>query len=204
VAAITVALLVACASSTPEVSIGVTTTPSPAATAPATPTPPLSAPLTSVPTLIQPTATSAPSPTPTPAQPPAPTLALDTAIVTVGEGRFTVEVADDPGELTRGLSYREALPADAGMWFDMGVEDDVAFWMFEMRFPIDIVWISEDLAVVDVTHEAPAPDPGAEPSDLPLYSPDVPARYVLEINGGLARALGIESGILVAFEDGPA
>ena len=74
-----------------------------------------------------------------------------------------------------------------------------SFWMLRMRFPIDIVWISEGCAVVDITVEAPAPDPDTPTSDLPTYSSSSPAGYVLEINAGKAAEHGIEIGDVVRF-----
>ena len=84
------------------------------------------------------------------------------------------------------------------MWFDLGSERRATFWMREMRFPLDIVWIDGSLRVVHVTHEAPVPVPGTAETDLPRYDAGgVPVRYVLEIGAGLARRLGIERGAAV-------
>ena len=61
------------------------------------------------------------------------------------------------------------------------------------------MWISESCAVVDVTAEAPAPDPDAQSPNLPTYSSSSPAGYVLEINAGKAAEYGIEAGVPVRF-----
>ena len=124
----------------------------------------------------------------------------DFVVVIVGSGRFFAEVADDPDERSQGLSGRDSLAIDTGMWFDRGVERVGPFWMRDMRFPIDMVWVSEGLEVIGVTHEAPPPAPGTPDSDLPLYGIDAAVRYVLEINAGLARTLGIEPGVRVTLE----
>ena len=73
------------------------------------------------------------------------------------------------------------------------------FWMKDMHFPLDIVWIGADCRVVDVTLNALPPAPGQTLEELPLYSPKLPAQYVLEINAGEAQAKGIEAGSPVAF-----
>jgi uncharacterized membrane protein (UPF0127 family) len=73
------------------------------------------------------------------------------------------------------------------------------FWMFKMRFPLDIVWVSAECAVVDVTANVPAPDPDAPASELTLYSPASEAAYVLEINAGEAAQRGIQIGDSVRF-----
>ena len=73
-----------------------------------------------------------------------------------------------------------------------------------MRFPIDIVWVDDQFGVVHVTHSAPAPEPGADETLLPTYSPGAtPVRYVLEIGAGLARELRIEPGATVRVSPAP-
>ena len=76
------------------------------------------------------------------------------------------------------------------------------FWMREMEFSLDIVWISAGCKVVDISVNVPAPEPETPLKDLPRYSPESPAKYVLEINGGEAEALGLGVGDPVEFLDG--
>jgi uncharacterized membrane protein (UPF0127 family) len=163
---------------------------------------------TPTPTLLQTPTDPAPAiatPTPatvvTPTESPQATVGTnDQLLVRVGRGTFTVDVADDGAERATGLSGRDSLASDAGMWFAYPMAVQTSFWMRDMRFPIDIVWVDNSLKVVGVSHEAPAPAEGATISDLPLYSVGVPIRYVLEINAGLARNLGIETGTLVSLD----
>ena len=150
------------------------------------------------PTLV-PTPTLALAPTATPGPTATPMLAPGRWLVEVGGGRFSVEVADDAEERTRGLSGRATLADGAGMWFDLGVSREARFWMREMLIPLDMVWVDEGLEVVAVTADVPFPVWGTATSDLPLYGPDGLVRYVLEINAGLARATGIEPGMQVSI-----
>lgn len=73
------------------------------------------------------------------------------------------------------------------------------FWMYHMKFNLDFVWIGEDCAVADIHRDVPRQADGQRPSDLPRYSPAVPVLYNLEINAGLADALGIDIGDKVTF-----
>ena len=142
-----------------------------------------------------------PSATPTPTADPL-DAGLATVEVEVARGRFTAVVVDTPLPRARGLSGRDALAPSRAMWFDMGLAEPATFWMRGMRFPIDIVWVDADLRVVHVTYEAPVPPEGASEVDLPRYTPvDVDMRYVLEINAGLARELGIEPGAQVTLSE---
>ncbi len=116
-------------------------------------------------------------------------------MVQVGPAEFFVLMAVTPEERAQGLSGRPSLPLDWGMWFDLGQPTVSSFWMREMRFPLDMVWIDASLRVVEVTHEVPVPAPGTPEQELPLYNAgSTPVRYVLEINGGLAREMGIAPG----------
>ena len=116
---------------------------------------------------------------------------------------FVAEVVSTPSERTQGLSGRESLAPQSGMLFVFEGGLASSFWMKEMRFSLDFVWISQDCLVADITHSVPAPSPQTPLSDLPMYSSERPAAYNFEINGGEAADLGIEVGDVVRFIDLP-
>jgi uncharacterized membrane protein (UPF0127 family) len=148
---------------------------------------------------LTPTLAPTMSPTLAPTVASAPTRPPGRWLVEVGEGRFSVEVADDAEERRQGLSGRATLADGAGMWFDLWVAREARFWMREMLIPLDMVWVDAGLEVVAVTADVPFPVEGTATSDLPLYGPDALVRYVLEINAGSARAMGIEPGMQVSI-----
>lgn len=104
-----------------------------------------------------------------------------------GQARFSVELADDPAERSRGLMNRESLSASAGMLFVYEEPQHAQFWMKNTLIPLDMIFI-DATGVVTRIHE------NAIPLDLTAIDggPDVTA--VLEINGGMARTLGISVG----------
>ena len=112
---------------------------------------------------------------------------------------FPVELAADPDTRIRGLSGRASLDSGTGMLFVFENSERFRFWMKEMQFSLDIVWISSGCTVVDVSVDVPFPDPSTPSNDLPRYSPEGTAKYVLEINGGEAAALGVGAGDPVKF-----
>ncbi len=120
-------------------------------------------------------------------------------LVIVGETEFPVELALTPEQQAQGLSGRETLVPGTGMLFVYQRDEQYTFWMKEMRFPLDIVWIGAECQVVDLTLDAPQPEPGQTLDQLPRYSPSAPAQYVLEINAGESPAAGIEPGASVEF-----
>jgi len=134
----------------------------------------------------------------TAANPTTATKASDLATVTVGDSSFTVELAATPEERSQGLSGRPNLAAGTGMLFVFQQEGSYAFWMKDMRFPLDMVWIDAQCLVVDITRNAPPPEPEQALSDLPTFGPSVPVVYVLEINAGESEA-GIRPGSRAVF-----
>ena len=86
-----------------------------------------------------------------------------------------------------------------GMLFVFARTRLAAFWMKEMRFPLDFVWVGEDCTVVDITSDVPNPPLGTADSILPTYGPAVPVAYNFEINAGEASRYEINIGDRVSF-----
>ena len=126
---------------------------------------------------------------------------LPIGAVTIAGTQFSVEIAANSDARSTGLSYRDSLQPNAGMLFLMPREGVQTFWMKEMRFPLDIVWIGADCRVTGLTLDIPFPAPGTASSDLPRYKSPDGTLYVLEINAGLAAELGITEGTEATFID---
>jgi uncharacterized membrane protein (UPF0127 family) len=111
---------------------------------------------------------------------------------------FAVELADTTEERTLGLMHRKSLPADRGMLFVFDEEKVYPFWMKNTLIPLDIIWISAGKEVVFVSRDTPP----CVSNPCPLVTPDAPAKYVLEVNAGIAESLGIEPGDVVSISLG--
>ena len=157
-----------------------------------------------------PTATPAPIATPTATEAPSPTAtAATTALlppalptgptVVVGGTVFSVDIASTPEEKRIGLSGREGLAPASGMLFLYASGRPYQFWMKDMLFAIDIVWIAPDCTVGDITYELQPPRAGAPDSEVLRASPSVEAAHVLEIVAGASRDLGLSRGDPVRF-----
>ena len=146
-----------------------------------------------------------PPPTvPAPTSSPVPTVTdapVTGPVVRVDQTDIPVELAVNPEERIRGLSGRASLSTGTGMLFIFEVEGRLRFWMREMEFPLDMIWIGAKCQVVDISVDVPPPEPETSLNDLPRYSPSAPAMYVLEINGGEAETLGLGAGDPVEFRD---
>ena len=85
----------------------------------------------------------------------------------------------------------------AGMLFVYDSPKTPDFWMKNMHFPLDILWIGADCRLVDFSRNVPPPAPGTKSSDLERYRPSADIQYVLEVNAGAAA--GIRVGNTVEF-----
>lgn len=104
-----------------------------------------------------------------------------------GKARFTVEVADDAAERSRGLMFVEEMAQSEGMLFVYPEPERPFFWMKNTLIPLDMIFADAD-GVVTRIHE------NAIPGDLTGIDGGEGVQFVLEINGGLSRRLGIEEG----------
>lgn len=86
-----------------------------------------------------------------------------------------------------GLMYRKQMDSNHGMLFVFPDEDLRSFWMRNTYLPLDIIFISATRKVVSVSENATPLTDTARPSEGP-------AKYVVEVNAGLAKTWGITKG----------
>jgi uncharacterized protein len=102
-----------------------------------------------------------------------------------------LEVADTPQKQTTGLSQRSSLAQDRGMLFVFQKPDNYSFWMKDMRFPIDIIFLKGE-KVVSIYNDIQPQLHKENAANLTIYSPEVPSDRVIEINAGLAKKYGLK------------
>ena len=103
---------------------------------------------------------------------------------------FKVKIADTPQERARGLMYKTSLKENEGMLFVFNKPGIYGFWMKNTLIPLDIIWLDENYKVVHVKENA---QPCLN-ENCPIFKNSMPAKYILEINSGLSKKLGIEIG----------
>lgn len=121
----------------------------------------------------------------------------ETATVTIDGVRLDAEIADTEQLRTRGLSYRNELQPDTGMLFVYQSASTRSFWMYEMRFCLDIVWIAEGEVVGAAENACPAARPGDE---IPRFRSPEPAQFVLEVGAGWMEEHRLGAGSLVEID----
>ena len=178
--------------------IPTTAAPPPTATATPAPTPLATTAPTPMPTAV-PTATAAPTPTLEPPPTPEPTPTPNVPLVHIGNTAYVVDLALTSGERAQGLSGRPSLDTDRAMLFVYERDGPRWFWMPDMHFPLDMVWIRADCTVAGVTADVPNPPLDTPRDQLPRYPASEPVRFVLEINAGQAETHRIIPGGHVTF-----
>lgn len=109
---------------------------------------------------------------------------------------FDVEIASSFSARMKGLMGREFLADGNGMFFVFSDEDKHAFWMKNTLISLDIIWIGENKKIVYIAKNIQS----CKSLICPSVSPDKPAKYVLEINGGKADESGLKVGDRAEFE----
>jgi len=109
--------------------------------------------------------------------------------VKIGETLVNVEVATTPTELRKGLSGRKTLGANDGMLFILGQSRKVSFWMKDMLFSIDIIWIKNEV-VVGFVENAPLPSE----TEIPSFDSPGEVTSVLEVNAGFVKNHSVSIG----------
>lgn len=111
-------------------------------------------------------------------------LVLHTA---TGDVNIKIELANTNETRARGLMFVQSLADDKGMLFDFNQTREVSFWMRNTFIPLDMIFIDENGEIKHI-------HANARPHDETGISSQFPVRYVLEIAGGRASAIGLEIG----------
>lgn len=115
--------------------------------------------------------------------------------IRIGNIPFTVVVARTQEERRMGLSGRDEIGAD-GMLFIFDESDYHGIWMKDMKFAIDVIWIDENLQVVEVTENL-------QPESYPkVFEPSRPVKYVIETRPYLSDTFSIGPGDKVELPPG--
>ncbi|WP_340063508.1 DUF192 domain-containing protein [Ascidiimonas aurantiaca] len=103
-----------------------------------------------------------------------------------------IEIADNDYEIQTGLMYRKSMKENRGMLFVFPKQEPRFFYMKNTEIPLDIIYINNALEIVSFVENAAPLDEASLPSN-------VPAKYVLEINGGLISEWNIEVGDRIEY-----
>ncbi|MDD5696848.1 MAG: DUF192 domain-containing protein [Candidatus Pacebacteria bacterium] len=111
------------------------------------------------------------------------------AEATVNDYVFRTEVALFPWELEKGLSQRDSLEENQGMLFVFPSSGRPVFWMKNMKFPLDVLWIKGE-TIVEINENVPLFTQG----EVTVIKPEQEIDKVMEIKAGSASKYGIKTG----------
>lgn len=109
------------------------------------------------------------------------------------KGTIYSYIARTPATRERGLSGKISLDVDQGMLFIFPKVGNYEFWMKDMDFSIDMVWITAGKKVAHISENI-------SPQSYPkTFSSPVPVQFILEVPAGSAQLMGLKVGSTVAF-----
>ena len=109
-----------------------------------------------------------------------------------GPHRFTIELAETPGQMEQGLMFRRSLAPDAGMLFDFKQPTMATMWMRNTLIPLDMLFVDQHGRIVNIVQRA-------VPESDQTIAAAAPVRAVIELNGGTADRLDIKPGDRVLY-----
>jgi uncharacterized protein len=98
----------------------------------------------------------------------------------------------------RGMMFRDSLAKDRGMLFVHPAEANYPYWMYQVRIPLDIIWMNHERRIVEISPSTP-PCPSKSARECPTFGGHEKARYVLELAGGGAALYGLRVGDTLSF-----
>lgn len=110
------------------------------------------------------------------------------SLLSIAGHEIKVEVADTDEKRNRGLGGRKKLGENEGMIFTFEIPEKYSFWMKDMRFPLDIIWIDERKEIIAISENI---SPDTYPTS---FFPSDPVKYVLEVNASWAKKNRIKIG----------
>jgi uncharacterized protein len=117
--------------------------------------------------------------------------------VNVDNFKILVDIALTDKQVQDGLSIKNTLNESQGMLFFLGEPRKASFWMKDMKFPIDIIWLDENFSIVHIEQEL---QPCTSIFNCKSYMPNSEALYVLETINGFTKKHGLKIGDNVEFQ----
>lgn len=118
-------------------------------------------------------------------------------IAVLNGNKIKLIIARTPTEREKGLAIYNSLPKDKGMLFIFEKKGYYPFWMKDMKFPIDIIFINDN-KIVSFSENLPVPTKGEK---LPIYESEKPFDSALEINAGLIKKFDLKVGDEITYEN---
>jgi uncharacterized membrane protein (UPF0127 family) len=123
------------------------------------------------------------------------TVATGPSVVFPDGYTVQIEIAANEELRAQGLMFRDRLRPASGMLFFFPEDGEYPFWMKNTHIPLDMIWIDSGRRIVHITPDVPP----CKIENCPSYPPHAIARYVLEVDAGVAKQHGLKNGDLLRF-----
>ncbi len=117
------------------------------------------------------------------------------ATLVSGDLHIPVTIADTQEEQEQGLSGTVSLPENTGKLFVFKDPGVYGFWMKDMQYPLDLIWIDSSMHIIDINKDV---TPQTYPN---VFYPPQQVLYVLEVNSGFSTTHHMEVNQLLALTD---
>lgn len=121
-----------------------------------------------------------------------PNTKFETTEIKIGTDTYSIEIAKSTSQLSLGLGNRQTLCAKCGMLFIFPFEGVLPFWMKDTLISLDMIWINSNNKIVSIQTALIEPDKSN--LQLQVYKNDQPAKYVIELNAGIAKEINLKVG----------
>ena len=115
---------------------------------------------------------------------------IDSIKIKIANINYNIELAKTIAQKTKGLSGRDTLCKNCGMFFTFGFETNLPFWMKNTLIPLDMIWLDKNGKVVDI-------QTATETNSTKIYQNQTPAQYVLELNADDSKKIGLKIGDII-------
>lgn len=123
---------------------------------------------------------------------------FNTTKVTLPDGTLIrAEVMRREEDMRRGMMFRDSLAENRGMLFIHGRAGQYTYYMYQVKIPLDIIWLDSRNKVLEVSENTPPCTTKA--SQCPVYGGKHDALVVLELAGGVAKKHGVKPGATIVF-----
>lgn len=123
---------------------------------------------------------------------------FSTQTVTLPDGtKVKAEVMISPSDMQRGMMFRDTFPEGRAMLFIHGTPARQPYWMYQVKVPLDIIFLDKTKRIVEIVENAPPCKTKA--SECPNYGGNQTFSFVLELPGGYGRKHGVREGEIIQF-----
>ncbi len=120
----------------------------------------------------------------------------NTRVLTLPDGhKIRAEIMIHPEDVMRGMMFRDSLPEDRGMLFLHGEPGNYTYWMYQVKIPLDIIWMDQSGRIVEMSPNTPPCETKA--SECPNYGGTKEASIVLELAAGMIEKHNLRVGMRI-------